>query len=272
MPSPQNPIENSRESVNKPLLRELITKHFDLEEIKMLCFELNLDYEDLTGDNKAGKTMSLVLYFNRRNNLFDLIQKLRKERPRVDWDAVERPPESAAPFMSKANKAVAIGKLKELSHLLKESTATYLTQTGQRNRLFTTLHRNHVLPDYKGFNNLFYKLYDDMTKEEKDLFLIIRGTTERSIFQYNEKLQSWLENNSLYQFLPESTPLVAKPEEDLLQLKIHFNSWFPKYYNVFLNDRKESLVYLDDEYRLGIGFPKTLQQSVNDVIGELEAQ
>ena len=134
------------------------------------------------------------------------------------------------------------------------------------------LHENHVLPDYKGFNNLFYKLCDDMTKEEKDLFLIIRGTTERSIFQYNEKLQSWLENNSLYQFLPESTPLVAKLEEDILQLKIHFNSWFPKYYNVFLNDRKESLVYLDDEYRLGIGFPKTLQQSVNDVIGELEAQ
>ncbi len=268
----QSPIESSSESVNKPLLRQLIANHFDLEEIKMLCFDLNVDYENLTGDNKAGKTMSLVLYFNRRDNLFGLIQKLREERPRVDWDMVEGHTESMEVSLSKADKAVAVGKLKELAHLLKVSEVTYLTQTGQRNRLFGMLYRNHELPEYKGFNNLFYQLYDDMTKEEKELFLIIRGTTERSIFQYNEKLQNWLENNPLYQFLPESTPLVAKLEEDLLQLKIHFNSWFPKYYHVFLNDKKESLVYLDDEYRQGTGFPKTLQQSVGNVISELEAQ
>ena len=272
MPSPSNPVENSSEPVNKPLLRELIAKHFDLEEIKVLCFDLNVDYEDLTGEKKAGKTMSLVLYFDRRDNLSGLIQKLRKERPRVDWDLVEHPTGSAEVSLSKTNKAAAIGKLKELNYLLKESEVTYLMQNRQRNRLFALLHRNHELPEYKGFNNLFYQLYDDMTKEEKELFLIIRGTTERSIFQYNEKLHNWLENNPLYQFLPESTPLVAKLEEDLLQLKIHFNSWFPKYHHVFRNDKKESFVYLDDEFRLGTGFPKTLRQSVNNVIGELEAQ
>lgn len=271
MPQPQNPAANSDENINKPLLRELIAKHFNLDEIRMLCFNLNIDYEDLSGDNKAGKTMSLVLYFNRRKDLSGLIQKLREERPRVDWDVIEGQPEPPEESLSRAKKAAAVGKLKELSYLLKESEATYLTQSVQRNRLFGLLHRNHALPEYVGFNNLFYQLYDDMAKEEKELFLIVRGTTEGGIFRNNEKLQTWVENNPIYQFLPESTPFVAKLEEDLLQLKIHFNSWFPKYHNVFQNDKKESLVYLDDEYRQGVGFPKTLYQSVVDVLRELES-
>lgn len=272
MPLPQNASEISDENINNPLLRDLIAKYFDLEEIKVLCFDLNVDYEELKGENKAGKTMSLVLYFNRRSKLFSLIQKCKEERPLVNWDAVKVQAETRDEPVSKANKALAINKLKELNHLLKESEATYFNQSEQRNRLFGMLYRNHELPEYQGFNNLFYQLHEDMTKEERELFLIIRGTTKGSIFRNNEKLQTWVENNPIYQFLSESTPSVTKLEEDILQLKIHFNSWFPKYLNVFMNDKKESLVYLDDEYRQGIGFPKTLQSSLNKVISELSTE
>lgn len=263
--------ENSGENINQPLLRELIAKHFNLGEVAVLCFDLKVDYEDLDGENKAGKTMSLVSYFRRRNSLKKLIDKCHKERPQINWDVVIEQPESIQ-IPVKTNKIFVTKKLNELCHLLEESYATYISQNLQRDRLYGMLHQNHEIPNYRGFNDLFYQLRDQMRKEERELFQIIRGTTELSIFRNNERVREWIDENPLFQFLPEETPSSYKLEEDILQLKIHFNSWFPKYYNVFKNDKKESLVYLNDEFEQGIGFPKTLMQSVLNVISELASE
>ena len=268
MPNAPDP---TNEAVNKPLLRELIARHFSLTEISLLCFELNLDYEDLSGDNKAGKTMALVLHFSRRKQLDNLIAACQQQRPQIDWRQVYQPAETAVspPPSADRQRETAVQALTQFNHLLEESFAIYLTQNRQRNRLSALLHQNHDLPAYQGYNDLFYQMHDQMSREERRLFQIIRGTTERSIFASNEKLRDWAEAHPIYQLLPQETAVTKQLEEDLLQLKIHFSSWFAKYHNVFLPDPKESLVYLDDEFREGTGFPKRLQRSVTQTLDEL---
>lgn len=132
--------------------------------------------------------------------------------------------------------------------------------------------KNHPTPPYKGYNDLFSQLYIQMNTEEMELFRIIRGITEESIFRLNNKLQTWVENNPIYKILPTPTPSTDMLEEELLQLKIHFNSWFPKYFSVFLDDEKQALVYLNDEKKQGSKFPRHLKPVITQVIGELERE
>lgn len=123
-----------------------------------------------------------------------------------------------------------------------------------------------------GYNDIFAQYYDQMNKEELELFHLIRGMTKLSIKNVNENMQKWLQDHPVYQLFPKPTPSTEILEENLLQLKIHLNMWFPKYIAVFLKDEKQSLVYLNDEKRQGIGFPKEIEQVVTQAIHELKTQ
>lgn len=59
---------NSHESddqFNLPLLREYLAQYFDMNELELLSFNLNVDFEDIKSENKARTTMLLVQYFLR---------------------------------------------------------------------------------------------------------------------------------------------------------------------------------------------------------------
>jgi hypothetical protein len=64
-----------------PTLRTLITEHFDLEELRDLCFNLGIDFDDLRGEGKTAKARELVLYAQRRDRLNDLVIELKRLRP-----------------------------------------------------------------------------------------------------------------------------------------------------------------------------------------------
>jgi hypothetical protein len=67
-------------------LHERITKAFSESELRHLCMHLNIDVEDLAGFGKSEKVRELILLLVRRRMLSDLIEALRKERPRINWD------------------------------------------------------------------------------------------------------------------------------------------------------------------------------------------
>ena len=67
-------------------LRTNIADHFGLEELKKLCFDLGVDYDDLAGEGKGGKVIALIKWFEERNLIRDLIRKCREERPNVGGD------------------------------------------------------------------------------------------------------------------------------------------------------------------------------------------
>ena len=66
-------------------LRKNIGKHFDLGELKNITFDLQIDWDDLSGENKGSKIRSLLLDLEKNNRLLEMLDLLREERPKVDW-------------------------------------------------------------------------------------------------------------------------------------------------------------------------------------------
>jgi hypothetical protein len=70
-------------------LRVALTDYFDLEELRTLCFKLQVDYDHLRGEGKGGKARELVAHMARRKRIDDLVMALRKARPGLfddKWD------------------------------------------------------------------------------------------------------------------------------------------------------------------------------------------
>jgi Effector-associated domain 7/Domain of unknown function (DUF4062) len=63
----------------------VIMLHFDLEELKTLCFKLGVDFDSLRGEGKAAKARELVMYLQRRGQLERLIAELKESRPNIAW-------------------------------------------------------------------------------------------------------------------------------------------------------------------------------------------
>jgi formylglycine-generating enzyme required for sulfatase activity len=70
------------EQLDRAKLRELITACFDEEELRTLCFDLEVDYDDLRGEGRAGKARELVVYFERRGRISELVAYCRRVRPK----------------------------------------------------------------------------------------------------------------------------------------------------------------------------------------------
>jgi hypothetical protein len=58
---------------------------FDLEELKTLCFQMGVDYDDLAGQNRLGKCRELVEWCDRKGLTVALIMTCAAERPNNDY-------------------------------------------------------------------------------------------------------------------------------------------------------------------------------------------
>jgi formylglycine-generating enzyme required for sulfatase activity len=66
-------------------LRQLIDRHFDLEGLRTLCFDLGVEYDSLLGEGKANKARELVTLMNRLERLDELVALCELERPKINW-------------------------------------------------------------------------------------------------------------------------------------------------------------------------------------------
>ena len=55
-------------------LRQLLVKRFSDGELRTLCFDLGVEYEDLPGAGKTDKARELVDYMDRYDRLADLVR------------------------------------------------------------------------------------------------------------------------------------------------------------------------------------------------------
>ena len=63
------------------LLYDLLIEKFNEEELKTLCFLLDVSYNDLGGEGRASKARELILHLERRERLSELGNLIIKERP-----------------------------------------------------------------------------------------------------------------------------------------------------------------------------------------------
>lgn len=66
-------------------LRNLISTSFNKGELRTLCFDLGVNYENLPGETLEDKARELVDFCQRRGVLKDLIEKCNALRPNTGW-------------------------------------------------------------------------------------------------------------------------------------------------------------------------------------------
>ncbi len=69
-------------------LTDQIAAHYNLSEVEELCFELDINFENLEGTTLDDKTRELVLYCRRRQLLPGLLARLDQQRPDVSWPSL----------------------------------------------------------------------------------------------------------------------------------------------------------------------------------------
>jgi hypothetical protein len=73
-------------------LSEILITRFSGDDLRGLVFDLQLDYDNLRGDEKSGKARDLVAYLERRNDLAKLVRVGKKARPDISWPDIEPDP------------------------------------------------------------------------------------------------------------------------------------------------------------------------------------
>jgi len=67
-------------------LRDELAQRFTKEDLRALCFDLGVDYDDLPSATKINQSQDLILYLERTGRLDELIARCRQLRPNVKWD------------------------------------------------------------------------------------------------------------------------------------------------------------------------------------------
>jgi hypothetical protein len=71
-------------------LREQLDSLFSQDDIRVLCFDLGIDFDNLAGGTKQVKVQSLIVYCEQRGRVDDLIQRATAINPNMIWPA-QRP-------------------------------------------------------------------------------------------------------------------------------------------------------------------------------------
>lgn len=66
-------------------LVDLLTRHFNLDELKVLCLSININHEDLSSGSLSGKALDLVRYCERHTCMPALVKSGKMLRPELDW-------------------------------------------------------------------------------------------------------------------------------------------------------------------------------------------
>jgi len=74
-------------------LRRSISALFNEGELRDLCFDLGLDYDDLPGAAKKDKARELVAHYHRRARVGELVQACLRLRPGESKATMRGPPE-----------------------------------------------------------------------------------------------------------------------------------------------------------------------------------
>ena len=99
-----------------------LSKCFDIGELNILCWTLNVDPEAIKGDDKATRIWEIIHFFTRRGRVPDLIRYCKKERPEAfsEYSADEQPRPGVRHNLPQPDYGKFIGRELEVNALSKE--------------------------------------------------------------------------------------------------------------------------------------------------------
>jgi hypothetical protein len=84
-----NPKQPPRNRSQRKRLRKILSEKFNEEELRNICFDLDVNYENLEGKGNSSKARELVLYCERYSRIDELVAAVKTLRPKVDWNSEE---------------------------------------------------------------------------------------------------------------------------------------------------------------------------------------
>jgi tetratricopeptide (TPR) repeat protein len=82
-------------------LRRNVAEHFNESELRTLCFDLEVDYDELPGRAKSEKAAELVAHLERRGRLPELVELGKQLRPKLAWEYAPGAPGRVRGFSSR---------------------------------------------------------------------------------------------------------------------------------------------------------------------------
>lgn len=67
-------------------LRSALIDKFNNDELRTICFETGVNFEDLPSTSLSGKCRDLVAFLDRRDQIFELVNLVKTIRPKFSWD------------------------------------------------------------------------------------------------------------------------------------------------------------------------------------------
>ena len=80
-----DPITRKMSTSPQIALRENLNAYFSESELRSLCFDLGIEYENLGGRSKPEKVLELIGMMQRHGRLDQLIELVRQQRPHSSW-------------------------------------------------------------------------------------------------------------------------------------------------------------------------------------------
>ena len=147
MPSNQNYLN---------LLKELLQRNFNLEELEQLIFDLNIEpHSRGEAETQTGKVRELIAFLVRTNRLSELEEFLAEKRPNINWPHLQfspylKPDERPEPTAPPANLTTLLALYSLTAEILVKlldfaSTDTHNT-TLALERAHNLIHTLHVVP------------------------------------------------------------------------------------------------------------------------------
>jgi len=155
-------------------------------------------------------------------------------------------------------RASTIAQLQDLESLLNTSQKLFQIQQEQVKRLMESLRQNHPTEFAKGqgYDERLARCYGLLDDEEKPLHGIIRAYTEHSMLRVNEAIQRWLDCDKRFKTGQVQSSRQEQLADSLRELEMHLLLWRAKFEYWIPNNPEHALVYMDDEKKHGLGFPR----------------
>jgi len=83
----EEPIKETKQA-----LKKILVQNFDKNGLIELCFDLDVDYEEIKGDTKTAKVIGLILYLNHEKRLHELTEIGPQIKPKIKWPIIKPPP------------------------------------------------------------------------------------------------------------------------------------------------------------------------------------
>ncbi|MCP4426763.1 MAG: hypothetical protein GY803_19905 [Chloroflexi bacterium] len=175
-----SPLIPEDKEVDPTKLRVALISHFNVDELRTLCFDLEIDYEDLPPGGKSSKARSLVEYSQRHHRFNVLAIAIREARSGISWEDLtgekEKHPTAAetAPSQVGTETFIATRSVAALIKLMgapdvREAASAFRTDFKAASAQIALMNDYKLIHDlFQELENRYFLIYNDQKRLPAD--------------------------------------------------------------------------------------------------------